>query len=67
MSNNKSNQTLKIGDVVNLKSSGPDMTVDKITEDGGIFCVWFAGEHYDKVSSYYFQPDSLRLTQENES
>lgn len=30
----------KVGDVVELKSGGPDMTVEDITDDG-VACVWF--------------------------
>ena len=61
MSNNKSNQALKIGDTVQLKSGGPIITVNKIEENGEIYCKWFAGEHFDKVYHDYFQPDTLQL------
>jgi len=61
MSNSKSNQELKIGDTVRLKSGGPKMTVAKLEDKyGQIYCVWFAGE-YDKVYHDYFQPDTLQL------
>ncbi len=62
MSNSESSQKLKIGNVVKLKSGGPKMTVDGFssnTKDPQ--CVWFSGEHFDKVESYYFSPDSLQL------
>jgi len=31
---------IDIGDIVRLKSGGPDMTVSKINEDG-FTCIWF--------------------------
>ena len=33
----------KIGDLVQLKSGGPAMTVNHIYSDGDMLCVWFAG------------------------
>ena len=32
---------IKKGDVVRLKSGGPEMTVDDIDEDGTATCMWF--------------------------
>ena len=32
---------LKVGDVVRLKSGGPEMTVEEISENKYITCVWF--------------------------
>ena len=61
MSNSESSQKLKIGDVVKLKSGGPDMTVDVVTSNANLGCVWFPEEHFDKVESYTFSPDSLQL------
>lgn len=60
MSNSKSNQEFKIGDVVELKSGGPDMTVNNIDKNGQIYCQWFAGEH-DKAREGYFPSGSLQL------
>lgn len=35
-------RVLKVGDVVELMSGGPTMTVDKIEEDGNLVrCIWF--------------------------
>ena len=62
MSNSGSNQKLKIGDVVKLKSGGPDMTVNGFGSDAKTLqCVWFSGKHFEKVESYYFPPDALQL------
>ena len=61
MSNNKSNQALKIGDTVELKSGGPPMTITKYDKYDGIgyfTCQWFAGE---KLEEDLFTPDSLQL------
>jgi uncharacterized protein YodC (DUF2158 family) len=32
------------GDVVKLKSGGPEMTIEKQAPDGGYVCSWFAGK-----------------------
>lgn len=62
MNNSKSNQALKIGDVVKLKSGGPTMTIHSIDKSGGwINCQWFAGDKLDKLENGYFSPDSLQL------
>jgi len=62
MDNSKSNQELKIGDVVQLKSGGPTMTIESIDKSGGfIHCQWFAGDKFDKLEAGYFSPDSLQL------
>ena len=34
---------LKAGDVVQLKSGGPKMTLKHIDEYGSAYCQWFAG------------------------
>jgi uncharacterized protein YodC (DUF2158 family) len=34
-------QQLKVGDVVQLKSGGPAMTVSSITPGGAVECMWF--------------------------
>ena len=62
MSNSESSQKLKIGDVVKLKSGGPDMTIYFIDKSGGsINCQWFAGDKLDKLENGYFSSDSLQL------
>jgi uncharacterized protein YodC (DUF2158 family) len=53
----------KPGDLVQLKSGGPKMTVQ--TEDRGVVkCQWFAGT---KLESGLFSPDSLRAADETET
>jgi uncharacterized protein YodC (DUF2158 family) len=36
-------QSFKEGDVVQLKSGGPKMTIDGVAPQGKYYCVWFAG------------------------
>ena len=48
----------KTGDVVQLLSGGPKMTVNDWDEfDGTVHCQWFAGA---KLNSGYFKPESLQ-------
>lgn len=51
-------QKLKIGDIVQLKSGGPKMTVREpsSTPGGFIHCQWFAGS---KLESGAFPEDSI--------
>ena len=61
MKNSKPNQKLEIGDIVQLKSGGPKMTIQFIDKRGdSIKCQWFAGEKFDKLEACYFSPDSLK-------
>ena len=54
----------KPGDVVVLKSGGPDMTVEKIsTFNGDVVCQWFGGRKLEKGS---FPPASLTHVPEDE-
>ena len=49
----------KVGDIVRLKSGGPEMTVQIVTEDdesSGYHCQWFAGK---KLESGYFPEANL--------
>jgi uncharacterized protein YodC (DUF2158 family) len=34
-------EELKVGDVVQLKSGGPEMTVEEIKPSNNVSCVWF--------------------------
>lgn len=48
---------LKAGDIVRLKSGGPDMTVEYVdTELSRCRCSWFDGK---KLSHEFFQPEAL--------
>ena len=53
----------KTGDVVQLKSGGPKMTVKSSNVSGEIYCQWFAGS---KLEAGYFPPESLNRVKENE-
>lgn len=48
----------KVGDIIQLKSGGPKMTVQSLPDvrGGYIRCQWFAGS---KLESGAFPPDSL--------
>ena len=60
MNNSKSNQELKIGDVVQLISGGPKMTVAGFPRTGTLYCAWFIGDH-DKLHNEYFLTDTVQL------
>lgn len=47
-----------LGDVVMLKSGGPNMTVSMVTDDGYITCVWYAHWHNPPLA-YDFEPEML--------
>ncbi|CAI8881742.1 DUF2158 domain-containing protein [Pseudomonas sp. IT-196MI5] len=52
-----------IGDIVKLKSGGPDMTVKGFRASSDIFtCQWFAGK---KLEQGEFRPHSLVLVEPN--
>lgn len=54
-------QSFNIGDIVKLKSGGPDMTVQAATEWQGKVsykCQWFAGK---KLEGGAFPADSIEL------
>ena len=49
----------KIGDIVRLKSGGPDMTVNELPDQyNGYRCQWFAGK---KLERGIFEPDAIQL------
>lgn len=48
----------KVGDVVQLKSGGPKMTVSESYNDGTLGCVWFLGSD-QKAGT--FPSDALEL------
>lgn len=51
---------IKVGDLVELKSGGPTMTVEIAYDDGDVRCVWFAGE---KQQTHIFKGTSLIKTE----
>jgi uncharacterized protein YodC (DUF2158 family) len=50
----------RVGDVVQLKSGGPDMTVSHILPSGNMFCVWFDGSEKREET---FPPEGLHLAE----
>jgi uncharacterized protein YodC (DUF2158 family) len=48
--------SFKVGDIVQLKSGGPKMTVSHVFSDGAIQATWFAGAKHQTAQ---FQSDSL--------
>ena len=45
--------TLKVGDVVRLKSGGPNMTIREVGDVYGkltVWCSWFAGKEFRQES-----------------
>jgi uncharacterized protein YodC (DUF2158 family) len=48
-------ENLQVGDVVQLKSGGPQMTIDEISGDQA-HCVWFVG---DDQRGNWFGQDAL--------
>lgn len=55
--------TFNIGDIVQLKSGGPDMTVSSIdTEEDECDCCWFNGK---KVESARFKAEVLIYPDDN--
>lgn len=52
--------TFKVGDVVRLKSGGPDMTVTNVGKESGmltVWCAWFVGTKQEKG---YFPADAVQ-------
>jgi uncharacterized protein YodC (DUF2158 family) len=49
--------SLKVGDIVQLKSGGPKMTVTDIYQDGRVGCVWFVGADQKEGT---FPPDAVQ-------
>jgi uncharacterized protein YodC (DUF2158 family) len=48
--------TIKVGDVVQLKSGGPRMTVTSQHPDGDLRCEWFSD---GKLSTAHLHPDTI--------
>lgn len=56
-------ENFKNGDIVQLKSGGPKMTIDGVDSDFGVHAVWFTGS---KRESAHFVPEILKLVDEEE-
>lgn len=54
----------RIGDIVHLKSGGPEMTISHMLPSGRVFCVWFEGTEKRQDT---FPPEALQLTKEKEA
>ncbi len=52
-----------VGDVVELKSGGPDMTIAEIMHDGYFRCQWFCE---NKLKEGMFSPNSLEKSIEED-
>lgn len=50
-----------VGDIVQLKSGGPRMTVEEILYGGNIRCQWFSGS---KLNTGDFDPGSIQDAKE---
>jgi uncharacterized protein YodC (DUF2158 family) len=49
---------IKVGDIVELKSGGPKMTIMEVARDG-VWCQWFGGK---KLEQGRFPFDSLKAS-----
>jgi uncharacterized protein YodC (DUF2158 family) len=55
----------RVGDVVQLNSGGPEMTISFILPTGKVFCVWFDGSEKREET---FPPEAIQLVErENEA
>lgn len=55
------NTDYEIGDIVQLKSGGPKMTVKGDHHDGEVHCQWFSGS---KLSDGWFPGDSIQKVED---
>jgi uncharacterized protein YodC (DUF2158 family) len=55
----------KLGDVVHLKSGGPDMTFSEMREDGYVVTAWFSRK--GKLREGVFEPEMLESSTDDES
>ncbi len=46
------------GDIVKVKSGGPDMTVSS-TKDGDVWCTWFVVGQFGEAKSHMFKATVL--------
>lgn len=59
-----SNTTFRAGELVQLKSGGPTMTVRSRSVDGTVNCQWFGGK---KLEHGYFNVETLVLAEEGDA
>ena len=50
----------KVGDVVQLKSGGPEMTVTGPANSGNVLCAWFTSFDAASISTGVFPPAALK-------
>ncbi|QDQ25949.1 DUF2158 domain-containing protein [Chitinimonas arctica] len=55
--------SIKVGDVVVLKSGGPLMTVESLSQAMKAFCIWFDGPTRFEG---YFVPETLKIVTPND-
>lgn len=55
-------EVFKKGDIVQLKSGGPKMTINNYTDGSRVFCKWFNSKN--EVQSEVFQQEALVLATE---
>jgi uncharacterized protein YodC (DUF2158 family) len=58
-------EELKVGDVVQLRSGGPKMTVANANQPGKAFCIWFASDNAVQYESAQFDCLVLRKLAED--
>ena len=62
-------EELRVGDIVRLKSGGPEMTIEyigKFAIKDGAKCVWFDGKKRHEDIFLRFQPSALSKDQAHE-
>lgn len=57
-------QQFQKGEIVQLKSGGPRMTIRTVFHDGSVSCQWFAGT---KLQEGVFHPESLKTPEEDKA
>lgn len=58
------NETFKAGDVVKLRSGGPEMTVDYVEDNGYAYCTWYDFNTHALNSERAFRLTSLKIVSE---
>jgi len=55
---------IKSGDVVILKSGGPEMTINLVYDNGFIDCYWFVPPDFSELKNLAFPPNLLEKVDE---